>query len=203
MFIAPFFTGLSLGLGLIMAIGAQNAFVIRQGIKKEHHFIIALFGALSDTFLIGLGVLGLGVFIQSQPWLLGFAKWGGVAFLIWFGIASFKKAFTSHDALELGEKQQSVSLKNSLLMMAAFTFLNPHVYLDTVISLGLISTQFIGTNLLLFFIGAACASFLWFFSLSYFSAKLSHILDKPRSWQIINFTIGVLMFLIAGKLLLL
>lgn len=195
-------SGLFLGLGLIVAIGSQNAFVIRQGIKKEHHLPIALFGAIADAFLIGLGVLGLGAFIQSQAWLLNIAKWGGFAFLIWFGFSSLKKAFTSNEALHLekGEAKQ-VSLKKSLATMAAFTFLNPHVYLDTVISLGLISTQFYGINLFLFFLGAASASFIWFFSLSFFSARLSHILDTPKTWKIINILIALLMFLIAYQLI--
>ncbi|MEZ7905476.1 MAG: LysE family transporter, partial [Aquiluna sp.] len=134
-------TGFASGLALIIAIGAQNAFVLRQGLKRQNIFAVVLFCAVADAVLIGAGILGLGAVIESVPWLLVVLRFGGAAYLVWFGISSIRRAI-SPSTLEASGQAKS-NLAKAIGTAAALTFLNPHVYIDTVILLGSIGNQFV------------------------------------------------------------
>ena len=194
-----FFSGFSLSLSLILAIGAQNAFVLKQGIKKEHVFIICFICALSDAFLIGVGVFGFGYLIEQFPFLQTFARYGGALFLGLYGLKSFYTAW--HMSHELKPKAlDSTSLTKSVFLTLAFTWLNPHVYLDTVMLLGAVSTKF-EEHALFFGLGAMSASFVFFFSLGYGARVLAPLFDKAIAWKILEIIIGCVMLLLSLMLL--
>ena len=190
-------TGLFTGLSLIVAIGAQNAYVLRQGLARKHVFVIVLICSLSDALLIALGVLGLGQVIQAAPLVLEIIRWFGVAYLIWFGISSLRRAFKA-EKLEASDKQVG-SLKTAILTTLSLTFLNPHVYLDTVIFVGGLAHQF-GDQTVYFTLGAILASFIWFFSLGFGASRLSPLMAKPVFWKILDTAIALIMFSIAVAL---
>lgn len=191
-------TGFLTGLSLIVAIGAQNAFVLRQGLRREHVFAIVLFAAVSDALLIVVGIAGLGAVIQGYPLALEVIRYFGAAYLIWFGISALRRALNP-STLEAGQGS-GISLGKAITTVAALTYLNPHVYLDTVILLGGIGNQF-GDERWLFAIGAATASFVWFFSLGYFAKLLSRFVSSPKFWRILDGFIALVMFSIAVLLL--
>lgn len=195
-----FIAGLSMGLSLIVAIGAQNAFVLRQGLKGEHVFAVALTCALSDAVLIILGVTGFGRISAALPWLDPVMRFGGAAFLIWYGAKSLSSAFRSQGALAVGEAGAAKPLTVTVLACLAITWLNPHVYLDTVVLLGTISTQFPGREAW-FAAGATLGSFAFFFALGYGARLLRPIFAKPSAWRILEAIIAVIMWAIALKLL--
>ena len=188
--VAGFLTGLS----LIVAIGAQNAFVLRQGLLRKHVLVIVVICALSDAFLITLGVLGLGSLISALPWLLEVIRWVGVAFLVWYGSSSLRR-FVKQDSLKAAESSVG-SLKQAVMTTLALTFLNPHVYLDTVIFIGGIANSF-GDQKWWFVLGAITASFLWFFSLGFGASKASVLVSKPAFWKILDIFIAAVMFSLA------
>ena len=187
-------TGFLTGLSLIVAIGAQNAFVLRQGLLKKHVLVIVLICAVSDATLITLGVLGLGALISALPWLLEVIRWVGVAFLFWYGSTSLKR-FMKNESLKAAETG-SGALKQTVLTTLALTFLNPHVYLDTVIFIGGIANQF-GDQKWFFVIGAVTASFIWFFSLGFGASKASVLMSKPAFWKVLDIFIAAVMFSLA------
>lgn len=187
-------TGLLTGLSLIVAIGAQNAFVLRQGLLKKHVLVIVLICAISDATLITLGVLGLGSLISALPWLLEVIRWVGVAFLVWYGSSSLRR-FMKNESLEAATTD-SGTLKQTVLTTLALTFLNPHVYLDTVIFIGGIANQF-GDQKWMFVIGAVSASFIWFFSLGFGASKASVLVSKPAFWKILDIFIAAVMYSLA------
>ncbi len=191
--VAGFFTGLS----LIIAIGAQNAYVLRLGLMRHHVFAVVLFCAVSDAVLIIAGVAGLGAVIQQLPVLLEVFRYAGAAYLIWFGIGALRRAVNPKTLEAQGE---SFPLIKTLGTMAALTWLNPHVYLDTVILLGSIGNQFV-PNQWWFALGGATASFVWFFSLGYGAKLLSRYMASVRFWQVLDVAIAAVMFTIAGTLL--
>ena len=191
--VAGFFTGLS----LIIAIGAQNAYVLRLGLMRHHVFAVVLFCAVSDAVLIIAGVAGLGALIQQLPLLLEIFRYAGAAYLIWFGIGAVRRAINPKTLEAQGE---SFPLVKTLGSMAALTWLNPHVYLDTVILLGSIGNQF-QPNQWWFALGGALASFVWFFSLGYGAKLLSRFMASVRFWQVLDISIAAVMFSIAGTLL--
>jgi len=197
--ISIFFTGLMMGLSLIVAIGAQNAFVLRQGLRNEYVFTVCLACALSDAILIILGVTSLQKIVSFLPWLDPVMRYGGAAFLIWYGGKSLYSAFRSTGALDVGNGS-SVSFAKTLTMCLALTWLNPHVYLDTVVLLGTISTRFPGQQVS-FAAGATAGSFLFFFALGYGATKLRPLFAKPQAWRILEAVIAAIMWLIAFKLL--
>jgi L-lysine exporter family protein LysE/ArgO len=186
--------GFLTGLSLIVAIGAQNAFVLRQGLLKKHVLAIVLICAISDATLIILGVLGLGALISALPWLLEVIRWVGVAFLVWYGSTSLKR-FMKNESLKAAEAG-SGNLKQTVLTTLALTFLNPHVYLDTVIFIGGIANQF-GDQKWFFAIGAVTASFIWFFGLGFGASKASVVMSKPAFWKILDVFIAAVMFSLA------
>ena len=191
--VAGFFTGLS----LIIAIGAQNAYVLRLGLMRHHVLAVVLFCAVSDALLIIAGVAGLGAIIQQLPLLLEVFRYAGAAYLIWFGILAIRRVLKPKSLQAQGE---ALPLLKTLATMAALTWLNPHVYLDTVILLGSIGNQF-EPNQWWFAIGAASASFVWFFSLGYGAKLLSRFMSSMRFWQVLDLVIAGVMFAIAASLL--
>ena len=189
-----FLPGLLTGLSLIIAIGAQNAFVIRQGLTKKHVLLVVAICAISDAMLILLGVAGLGALIAGLPWLLEIIRWFGVAYLTWFGISSIRSAFKTQ-ALD-ASVAQSGNAKTVVLSVLGFTFLNPHVYLDTVIFLGSIGNQF-GQDKWWFAFGGVVASILWFSSIGFGARAASRFMAKPVFWKVLDLVIAAVMFGIA------
>nr|WP_183927211.1 LysE/ArgO family amino acid transporter [Rhizobium mongolense] len=194
-----FGTGLMMGLSLIVAIGAQNAFVLRQGLRNEHVFAVCLACGLSDAVLITLGVTSFRQISALLPWLDPAMRYGGAAFLIWYGAKSLYSAIRSSGALAVQEAGLS-NFRATLATCLALTWLNPHVYLDTVVLLGTISTRFPGYEVS-FAAGAATGSFLFFFSLGYGATWLRPIFSKPASWRILETLITFTMWMIAFNLL--
>ena len=194
-----FSSGLASGLALIIAIGAQNAFVIRQGLKRQHVLTVVLFCAVSDALLIAAGTAGLGRAIDSVPEVLEVVRWFGVTYLIFFGLKSLQSAF-KHNFLTL-EQGAVVSRKKTILTVLALTFLNPHVYLDTVIFLGSIANQF-PSEKWLFSSGAMTASFLWFFSIGFGSKMAARFMVKIIFWKILDLSVAAIMFTLAVYLIL-
>lgn len=189
-----FLPGFFAGLGLIVAIGAQNAFVIRQGLTRQHVFVVVAICALADAALIALGIAGLGAIIQGLPWLLEGVRWFGVAYLTWFGITSVRSAF-KNDVMDISGAQ-TTSLKKVVAAVLGFTLLNPHVYLDTVILLGSISNQF-AEDRWVFGLGAMTASIVWFSSIGFGARAASRFMSKPIFWRVLDSLIAVVMFSIA------
>lgn len=196
---ASFLPGFALSLTLILAIGAQNAFVLRQGLRREHVFAVCLTCALSDATLIAAGVAGFGALAEAVPWFEPVMRYGGAAFLIWYGLQNAISAWRGGGVLE-AEGQGPQSLRKTILTLLALTWLNPHVYLDTVVLIGSISAQY--PDRLAFGIGAVLASFVFFFALGYGARLLSPLFAKPRAWQILDGLIALTMWGIAAKLLL-
>ncbi|WP_170343645.1 LysE/ArgO family amino acid transporter [Ruegeria atlantica] len=189
--------GFALGFSLILAIGAQNAFILRQGLRREHVFFLCLTCAVSDAILIGAGVAGFGTLAQAAPWFETVMRYGGAAFLIWYGLRSLRSSWLGGSVMEIGNGKRT-SLKAALLTVFAFTWLNPHVYLDTVVLIGSISAQY--DDRLGFALGAMTSSFVFFFSLGYGAGILSPVFARPRAWQVLDAGIGIVMLVIALKL---
>ncbi|HEY2981907.1 MAG TPA: LysE/ArgO family amino acid transporter [Anaerolineales bacterium] len=199
---SAFLEGLSLGASLIIAIGAQNAFVLRQGLLRRHVLITALICILCDVALISLGVAGLGVLIESTPALLTIMTWGGAAFLFFYGLRSFQNAL-KHQSLqaEPASDDQVASVRGTVLAVLAFSLLNPHVYIDTVILLGGLGARHPAAERLSFVLGAWSASTLWFFGLAYGARFLTPLFQKPLTWRILDVLIGCVMWMIAIRLI--
>jgi L-lysine exporter family protein LysE/ArgO len=187
-------SGFLTGFSLIVAIGAQNAYVIRQGLLRSHVLLIVVVCSVSDAFLIILGTGGLGTIINAHEDLLKFIKWFGVAYLTWFGIRSLRSAFRANRLLPSVHEEDS--LKHILLTVLALTFFNPHVYLDTVIFLGSIANQF-GDTKWIFALGACAASVSWFFLIGFGAQSASRLMSKPIFWRILDSFIALIMFSIA------
>ncbi|TBA66975.1 LysE/ArgO family amino acid transporter [Rhizobium ruizarguesonis] len=192
-------TGLMMGLSLIVAIGAQNAFILRQGLRNEHVFAVCLACAVSDAALIVLGVTSLQQIARFMPWLDPVMRYGGAIFLVWYGARSLYSALRSSAVLTAGEAKTS-SFRQTLATCLALTWLNPHVYLDTVVLLGTISTRYPGEQAS-FAAGAVTGSFLFFFSLGYGATRLRPIFSKPSSWRVLETLVAFTMWIIAFKLL--
>jgi len=198
--IQPFLTGFFLGLSLIVAIGAQNTFVLRQGILGQHIFYVALFCALSDALLISIGVAGISFFLNNfiakfSDLLFGFSA----IWLAGYGLMRLKNVFKSDKAIEI-ESSTSKNLISTLSILFLLTFANPHVYLDTMILIGSISQQFSGNNKIAFAVGASLASFSFFFSLAYGAKLLEPLMQSANSWRKLDFLIALVMFIISIKL---
>lgn len=194
-----FIYGFSLGLSLILAIGSQNAFVLKQGLKGEHLLLVCLICATSDAVLILIGVSGFHVLVSNYPSVVSIARYGGAIFLFVYGLRSFYNAWHSSSALNPSDIVSNSWMKSALTCLA-FTWLNPHVYLDTVVLLGSISAQF-SEEIIYFSVGATSASFIFFFALGYGAQLLRPIFARARSWQILELLIGFIMWGIAAKLL--
>jgi len=193
------FSGLYLGFSLILAIGAQNAFVLRQGLRRAHVLPVVVTCALSDAVLIALGVSSFSVITDIVPWIAPVLRYGGAAFLIWYGARSFLAMWRGGEALQAAGAGAG-SLRAALLTCLALTWLNPHVYLDTVLLIGSIAAQY-GDNARWFGIGAVTSSFVFFFSLGYGTRLLAPLFARPRAWQVLDGGIGLVMWAIAWKLI--
>ncbi|WP_062229328.1 LysE/ArgO family amino acid transporter [Aureimonas frigidaquae] len=198
MHLPTYLTGFSMGLGLILAIGAQNAFVLRQGLRGEHVLAVCLACALSDALLIAIGVAGFGHMVALLPQLEPVMRYAGAAFLAWYGLRSLRSALASTEALAAAQGG-SLSLKAALGTTLALTFLNPHVYLDTVVLLGSVSTQFEGARAS-FAAGAMTASVLFFFSLGFGAAFARPLFARPGAWRLLEGAIAIVMWTIALRL---
>ena len=193
-------SGLGFGLSLIVAIGAQNAFVLRQGLRREHVLPVVVICALSDALLIALGVGGLGSLLQLVPWLLVVVRLGGAAFLIVYGILAARRAFRPA-ALVATDDGRRTPPWTAVATVLALTWLNPHVYLDTIVLLGSIAaTQ--GDDRWWFGLGAVVASILWFTALGFGARYLRPLFATPVSWRILDGVIAIVMIAIAVSLLL-
>jgi L-lysine exporter family protein LysE/ArgO len=195
--VIAFSSGILSGLALIIAIGAQNAFVIRQGLQRQHVLTVVLFCAISDALLIASGTAGLGKVIESAPEVLEIVRWFGVTYLIFFGLKSLRSAFR-HNTLTL-EQGNLVSRKRTILTVLGLTFLNPHVYLDTVIFLGSIANQF-PADKWFFSAGAMTASFLWFFFIGFGSKMAARFMVKVIFWKVLDLAVAIIMFTLATYL---
>ena len=193
--------GLVFGAGLIIAIGAQNAFVLRQGLARRDVFLTALVSTLGDVFLIALGIGGVGALIAGSRTLTLAATWGGGLFLLYFGWRSFNNAGRGH-GLDLGLQQDKAGgPRKTVLAALGFSLLNPHVYLDTVVLIGSLGAQFPPGQRWYFGAGAMLASALWFFGLAYGASKLAPWFEKKWAAQALDLLIGVIMWGIAFSLL--
>lgn len=197
---SAFSTGLFLGLSLIIAIGAQNAFVLRQGILRKHTFYIALFCSIADALLIILGVIGISLFLndfinQYSKIIYGIAS----IWLTVYGLLRLHAALRNRSII-INNNEESASLINAILIVSIFTFANPHVYLDTMVLIGSISQQYANLNRVFFTFGACSASFIWFFGIAYGAKLISPIMQKPKHWRIFDFLIAIIMFIIAFNL---
>jgi L-lysine exporter family protein LysE/ArgO len=193
-------SGFALGGGLIVAIGAQNAFVIRQGVLNQHVFWVCLFCALSDAVLIWGGTFGLGIILQQFPLLIPIMTYGGAAFLVWYGVKAARRVLKPQSLAEDGKATSNLFV--ALASCAAFTWLNPHVYLDTVVLVGSIANARPSGEQAPFAFGATLASFTWFYAIGYGAKALRGPLSKPLVWRSIDASIALIMFWLAFKLLL-
>ncbi|MBY0363861.1 MAG: LysE/ArgO family amino acid transporter [Phreatobacter sp.] len=193
------FTGFLLGLGLIVAIGAQNAFVLRQGLMRRHVLVVTTLCAVSDALLIAAGVAGLGALVARSPALLTVATLGGAAFLLAYGALAARRALRPAQltAAAAGE----ASLGRVVAATLAFTFLNPHVYLDTVVLVGSLSARYEADARVAFAGGAMTASFLWFYALGFGARLLAPVFARPSAWRVLDALIAVIMVAIAVSLL--
>ena len=191
--------GLATSAALIVAIGAQNAFVLRQGLKREHVLAVVLVCALSDVLLITLGVAGLGALVQGSPPLLALARYGGALFLIVYGGLAARRAW-QNESLAAGDSPP-MSLAAAVAACLAFTYLNPHCWLDTVVLLGAIASPLPTAERLWFGAGAISASIVWFFSLGFGARLLRGVFAKPLAWKLLDAAIALIMWSIAVSLL--
>jgi L-lysine exporter family protein LysE/ArgO len=189
-------SGFALGLSLILAIGAQNAFVLRCGLRQSHIFIVCLACAMSDAILITMGILGFGTVLKAMPYLVDAFRYGGAAFLLLYGARSAWSAWRGDSSLLAeGHTDDLIAVVGTSL---ALTWLNPHVYLDTVILLGSIANQ--SESRTGFGVGATAASFFFFFSLGYGAKFLAPYFQRPQAWRILDIIITMVMWAIAFSL---
>ena len=190
-----FIQGFGTGGGLIVAVGAQNAFVLSQGVRRNHHFIIALICIVCDAVFISAGVAGFGTAVSTNPTLSQVVSWGGAGFLFVYGVGALRSALRG-GGMELSDRTV-LTLKAAIIATLAVTLLNPHFYLDTVILLGSVSSQFHGESRLYFWVGAVSASTLWFISLSLGGQMLAPLFKKQISWRILDTVVCATMWTIA------
>ena len=192
-------TGFATAFALILAIGAQNAFVLRQGLRQSHVFIICLICALSDAVLITAGVAGFGTITATYPSLPILMTWAGAIFLFAYGALRFRAAWRGGDALDISGQAQP--LLHAIMTCLAMTWLNPHVYLDTLGLIGAVSIGFAGPEKLIFGVGAVTASFAFFFTLGYGARLLAPVMQSEAAWRRLDIFIGLLMWLLAITLI--
>ncbi len=198
--IAPFIQGFGTGGGLIVAIGAQNAFVLSQGVRGNHHIIVALICIICDAVFISAGITGFGKALATSPTLSQFVVWGGAGFLFFYGLGAFRSALRG-GSMDIND-QTVKTLRAAIITTLAVTLLNPHFYLDTVFLMGSVSSQFHGESRLYFWAGAVSASTLWFISLSLGGQMLAPLFKKQISWRILDSVVCATMWTIAVSLIL-
>jgi L-lysine exporter family protein LysE/ArgO len=197
---SAFITGLALSASLIIAIGAQNAFVLRQGLRREHVLAIVIFCAVADVLLIGVGVSGVAAVFGDSPLLTRLLTGGGALFLTWYSVQAFRNAFRPRH-LQAEQEGGERTLRSTLAQAAGFTFLNPHVYLDTVLLLGSIGARQPANARVWFIGGAVVASWAWFCSLGFGARLLAPLFAKPGAWRVLDFLIGLTMLALVVMLL--
>ena len=197
--LVQFVQGFGMGGGLIVAIGAQNAYVLSQAVRRNYLLVIPLICIVCDALLITVGISGVGTAVAASPRLAGLATWGGAAFLVWYGARAFISALRG-GSLE-ADRAAAPTLKAAVAATLAVTLLNPHVYLDTVILLGSVSGQYNQTGRVLFGTGAVTASILWFFSLSFGGQLLAPLFRRPVAWRILDGLVCAVMWTIALSLI--
>ena len=198
--LSAFLTGFVLGFSLILAIGAQNSFVLRQGLMGHHIFTVALFCSLSDALLISIGVAGISIFLNNyinlaSNWLFGISA----IWLLGYGLLRLRDAINGKSFL-IAENSTANGLVSTLSFLVILTFANPHVYLDTVVLIGSVSQQFPGNTKLAYVLGASSASFVFFFSLAYGAKFLSPIMQRPIAWRLLDSFIAFVMLTLAIKI---
>lgn len=193
-----YLNGLLVSLGLIMAIGTQNAYVLAQSLRREHHLSVALLCIVCDAILVAAGVFGLANVLSRNPTLLAVARWGGVVFLVWYGAMALRRAL-SPQSLAKGDADGQRSRRAVLLTALAVTLLNPHVYLDTVLLVGSLGAQQAMPGA--YVAGAASASVLWFSTLAIGAAWLAPWLARPATWRLLDLMVAVMMFSVAVQLI--
>jgi len=197
--LAIFFKGMALTASLIMAIGAQNAFVLRQGITRRHLFLTALTCSLCDLVLMSAGVAGMGGLLAAAPDLQRWMALGGALFVLWYGLMAFKKAL--HPGVLAPEATQGIADPKAVVLAAlGFSLLNPHALLDTLVLVGGVGAQQPAAERPLFVAGAVSFSFIWFFSLAFGASRLTPLFKNPLAWRILDILIGLMMLAIAWSL---
>jgi L-lysine exporter family protein LysE/ArgO len=187
-----FLRGLGLGFALILAIGAQNAFVMRQGILRQNRFLVALVSALGDTMLIAVGAIGLGYIITRLPAFVILARWAGTLFLLTYGLSALWRS-RKRRHLDVSALQSSQSAGAILAMAVGFSLLNPHAWLDTSVVIGGIAVTLPLPARWFYIAGAIAASFLWFFALAFGSSLLGPVFRRERAWQVFDMAVGIIM----------
>jgi len=197
---AVFLSGLGLGASLIMAIGAQNAHVLRMGVLRRHVPLTVATCIVVDVLLIGAGVAGAGTLIQSSPALMAVARWGGAAFLLWYGLRSWR-GLLADSRLDTAPGSAPPGAWAALASVLAMSLLNPHVYLDTVVLLGSIGGRYPAAERTAFSAGAMTASVLWFSLLGFGAARFAGVLSRPVAWKCIEALTGAVMLALAAALI--
>ncbi len=192
-----FLQGLGLGASLIMAIGAQNAHVIRTGVRGQHMLPTVLTCIVVDVVLIALGISGLGALVEASPLLTSVARYGGAIFLVWYGWRCWKSSLQGGASLELSSEAKTLTLGRALATVLALSLLNPHVYLDTVVLLGAVGSSLAGDARPSFALGAMTASVLWFSALGLGAQRFASVLGRPAVWRVIEACTGSLMLVLA------
>ncbi|XPP27229.1 MAG: L-lysine exporter [Leucobacter sp.] len=196
--LTPVLLGFGSGLSLIVAIGAQNAFVLQQGIRRQHVLAVVLICGLTDALLELLGVAGIGFVIERAPILLEVIRWGGVAFLLWYAWSAARRALRP-EAL-IAAEGSTASLRKTVLACLAITYLNPHVYLDTMVLMGSIGNAQGDPERWWFLLGGMVASLVWFTVLGYGARVLTRFFATPRAWQVLDWCVAAVMLIIAARL---
>lgn len=195
-----FLKGLGLGAGLIVAIGSQNAHVLRMGLRRRHVGLTVLVCIACEALLIAIGVAGIGTMVERSPALLTVARWGGALFLSWYGLRAWRSAF-GRNALDAGGHASEFGARQALATVLGVTLLNPHVYLDTVVLLGAVGGQQGPQGKWLFALGAMSAAAAWFVLLGFGARMLAPWFAKPAAWRVLDALIGVVMLSLAATLL--
>lgn len=195
-----FVQGFTVCGGLILAIGAQNAHVLRMGLSRQHVLPTVLICALSDALLIGLGIAGMGALLDRWPEAVRLATWAGAAFLFWYAINSLRSALAPR-SMEVGLNEQAISLRRAVWLVLAFTYLNPHAYLDTVVLIGSIGAHLASDQRWIFWGGCISASVLWFSALGFGASRLTPFFSRPSSWRVLDGLIGIGMGSLAFNLI--
>lgn len=201
--ISEILRGALISASLIIAIGAQNLFVLKQGLLRNHIFYVSGICFICDFVLMSIGILGVGTFISTNPLITNILAILGALFLLWYGFKAFKSAIKGTSSMQVqSQNSNDNSLVKVILATLAITLLNPHVYLDTVVIVGGIAGTLSNEQKIAFLIGAVCVSFIWFFSIGYGARLLTPLFKQKRMWVILDCLVGLVMFYIAYRLIL-
>jgi len=201
--ISEILRGALISASLIIAIGAQNLFVLKQGLLRNHIFYVSGICFICDFVLMSIGILGVGTFISSNPFITNILAILGALFLIWYGFKAFKSAIKGTSSMQVqSQDSNNNSLVKVILATLAITLLNPHVYLDTVVIVGGIAGTLNSEQKMAFLTGAVCVSFIWFFSIGYGARLLTPLFKQKKMWVVLDCLVGLVMFYIAYRLIL-